>query len=232
MTIRPELLAAGPLPPRIARLPVDARGYPIPWFVDWLDGVPEFRAMDLLKWRQAIAQRRCWVCGDPLGQFLAFVVGPMCVINRTTAEPPCHRECAAWSAVHCPFLSRPHMVRRSDEDFPAGDAHMRSPGLPLARNPGVAVVYVTKSLTVFSPRTVTQQANAGLLIEMGDPLAIDWFACGRAATRVEVEQAILRGVPALFEMATQDRDPLGATRALDAAVARVREWLPPEVVRV
>ena len=25
-----------PLPPRIAKLPVDERGYPVPWFVQWL----------------------------------------------------------------------------------------------------------------------------------------------------------------------------------------------------
>jgi hypothetical protein len=35
----------------------------------------------------------------------SFVVGPMCGINRNSAEPPSHKECAQWSARNCPFLS-------------------------------------------------------------------------------------------------------------------------------
>src|SRR5262245_49848081 len=109
------------LPARMRKLPTDARfgGAPIPWFVDYTDdGVPEFRAMDRAKYRQAITLRLCWVCGEALGKWLAFVTGPMCVVTRTTSEPPCHLECATWSAQNCPFLSKPNMVRRH-EDVPA-----------------------------------------------------------------------------------------------------------------
>src|SRR2546426_12752289 len=62
------------LPPRLRKLRVDARGYPVPWFVAWIDGpdgpetVPEFRAMDGRKFRAAVKQRLCWVCGEPLGR--------------------------------------------------------------------------------------------------------------------------------------------------------------------
>ena len=59
-------------------------------------------------------EKRCWVCGDPLGVHLTFPIGPMCALNRTISEPPSHHECASWSARNCPFLSRPHMVRRED----------------------------------------------------------------------------------------------------------------------
>lgn len=222
--LRPELLNAGPLPARIARLPVDARGYPVPWFVAWLDGVPEFRAMDPVKWRRAVREQVCWVCGGTLGKHLAFVVGPMCVVNRTTSEPPCHRDCAEWSARCCPFLSRPHMVRRTDADTPT--VAEASAGFALARNPGVAAVYLTRSYEVFAPQLVTAQANAGLLIEMGAPTDVLWFAEGRDATRAEVEQSLAGGLPALADMAAQDPDPGGARRALDAWLARAQLWLP------
>ena len=61
-TLRPELDAAG-MPDRMKLLPIDDRGYPVPWFVDWIDGKPEFRAMDPTKWRRAVTEQRCWTCG-------------------------------------------------------------------------------------------------------------------------------------------------------------------------
>jgi len=108
-----------PLPDRMKSLPVH-RGYPVPWFVEWIDGVPEFRAMDFSKWQRAIRDKLCWVCGTPLEKkFVTFVAGPMCGINRTSAEPPCHLICAQWSARNCPFLSKPQMTRR-ENDLPEG----------------------------------------------------------------------------------------------------------------
>jgi hypothetical protein len=104
-----------PLPGRMLGLPVDKRGYPVPWFVDWLDGEPEFRAMDPEKWAKAIKRKLCWVCGQQLGTRFSFVLGPMCGINRTTAEPPCHLDCARWSARNCPFLTA-QMTRRREDD--------------------------------------------------------------------------------------------------------------------
>jgi hypothetical protein len=38
--LRPELTE---LPLRMRGLPLDERGYPVPWFVAWIDGKPEFR---------------------------------------------------------------------------------------------------------------------------------------------------------------------------------------------
>jgi hypothetical protein len=69
------------LPPRIAKLPVD-RGYPVPWFVAWVDGKPEFRVMDHRRLVRAIKESRCWVCGQKLGAIRAYVLGPMCAVNE------------------------------------------------------------------------------------------------------------------------------------------------------
>src|SRR6516162_8680773 len=133
-----------PLPVRMQHLPVDERGYVVPWFVDWLDGKPEFRAMDLNKFVRAIKQRRCWVCGERLGVNMCFVAGPMCGINRTSSEPPSDLVCARWSARNCPFLANPRMVRREDEVSLDGNAA----GLMIKRNPGVAMLWITRSYEI------------------------------------------------------------------------------------
>jgi len=105
------------LPPRIARLARDRRGFPVPWFVATIDGEPDFRVVDTPKLAVAIRQHRCWVCGEQLGVHLAFPIGPTCVANRVTAEPPVHRECAEFSARACPFLTKPRM-RRNAQGLP------------------------------------------------------------------------------------------------------------------
>lgn len=185
-SLRPEL---EPLPGRIGVLPVH-RGYPVPWFVDWADGVPEFRAMDPAKWMRAVIDRLCWVCGEKLGRFMSFVSGPMCGINRTSSEPPCHYECAAWSARNCPFLSRPNAVRRDNDGF--GDAST-VPGFGLTRNPGVVLLWTTKSYSLFG------DGRGGRLIRMGDPTSVEWWAEAKPATRAQVEESIRGGAAVALE---------------------------------
>ena len=109
------------MPSRIARLPTD-RGFPVPWFVAWIDGKPDFRVIAPGRVAEAVNKGKCWVCGGTLFGTRAYVVGPMCAVNRTSAEPPSHRDCARYSAKACPFLSRPTMRRRD-----AGHARGRQP---------------------------------------------------------------------------------------------------------
>jgi hypothetical protein len=189
-SLRPEVL---PLPARVQQLPI-ARGYPVPWFVEWVDGVPDFRVMNRARWRRAIEERRCWICGGPLGVHLAFVLGPMCGINRTTTEPPCHAACAEWAARACPFLSRPHAHRR---DLPPEQVNANQPGLPLLRNPGVTLIWYTRVYSLFP------DGHGNQLIEIGPADRVKWYAEGRPATREEVQHSIETGYPALLEVATQ-----------------------------
>jgi hypothetical protein len=215
--MRPELTDP---PPRIAKLPLDRRGYPVPWFVQWVNGEPEFRAMDPAKWRAALQERRCWVCGERLGSYLAFVIGPMCAITRTTSEPPNHRECAQWSVVNCPFLSRPRMVRRQDaltEEWARNVA-----GEYIDRNPGVAAIWMTRRFTIF------RDDRGKPLIQVGDPTAVEWWCEGHAATRAEVLASVTSGMPLLLAPAEeQDRlEGVGAVRELQAQTARVEAWYP------
>ena len=67
--VRKELL---PLPGALQHLEVDKRGYVVPWFVDWINGEPEFRAMDRAKFVRAIKDKLCWVCGGSIGRKYGF----------------------------------------------------------------------------------------------------------------------------------------------------------------
>jgi hypothetical protein len=211
--LRPELKD---LPERMQDLPIDSRGYPVPRFVQNRAGEPDFRFMSLEHWKRCVEQHVCWVCGDRLGVRIAFVVGPMCIINETTSEPPCHRECAIWSARFCPFLSRPHMVRREDEL--TAQARGNSAGCPILRNPGAAAVLMTRTYQLFD------DGGGRYLIQMGEPTEVLWFAEGREATRAEVEESIRTGMPSLEALARLEK---GGMEELARRRAGIEKWLPP-----
>ena len=197
-------LELGRLPDRIRHLPV-ARGWPVPWFVTWIDGAPDFRLADREKFHRAMKERRCWVCGQSLGVNLAFVLGPICGMTRTTTEPPCHLGCAEWSAKHCPFLARPQSRRRwDDERMPDVQAE-----IPILRNPGVTLIWVTHHYGQFPD----QQGRP--LLSLGPPVRVLWYAEGHRATRAQVEASVEAGLPALLELAyARDRaDPWAKAEA-------------------
>ncbi len=216
------------MPARIAALPRDGKGRPVPWFVAWLDddgheatpdtGTPDFRIVASGKLRDAIVGQRCWVCGGILGQFKAFVIGPMCAVNRVSAEPPSHRDCAVYAAQACPFLTTPQMRRREG----GKPATVEPAGTMIRRNPGVALVWVTRSYQQI------RDPQGGVLLRIGDPTETLWFAHGRPATRAEVTASIDSGLPILREMATQDGPK--AVRALERQHADALRLLPPATV--
>ena len=210
--LRPELKD---IPLRMEHLPLDERGYPIPAFVDIIEGQRDFRFMSLRHWSRCVREKLCWVCGDKLGGFLTFVIGPMCAINRTTSEPPCHRECARWSAQFCPFLSRPHMVRREDELSERAQENVA--GTAILRNPGATCIWVCRSYRIFD------DGKGRSLIEIGDPIEVEWWAEGRKATRAEVEESIRTGLPYLEAMAREDK---GALEELARMTRAIEPWLP------
>lgn len=204
-----------PLTKRIAALPVDERGYPVPFFVAWPNGKPDFRMADPDKIVACVKCKLCWTCGQPLGAHLAFPIGPMCAVNRTTAEPPSHLECALWSVKGCPFLSRPGMVRREDDRTREGAQNV--PGMMIKRNPGVILVWVTKRYDLFP------DGRGGVLFKVGEPEALTWWREGRPATRQECLESIQSGEPLLREACGSD---LGELVALGKAVDRAMELLP------
>jgi hypothetical protein len=137
--------------------------------------------------------KKCWVCGEPMGKYMSFVIGPMCGINRTISDPPSHTECAEFSAVNCPFLSRPLAKRRTDGVEDMDDAA----GFAIKRNPGAVGVWTTLSYKTFRPTA----GAPGILFEIGDPVSLEWYANGRPATS---DESVATGLPILVDMAKQD----------------------------
>lgn len=186
------------MPGGIQRLPLSSKGYPVPWFVDRKapkrDGEYDFRIMDGQRLKLAIRDKRCWVCGEPIRTAEStFVAGPMCGVNRTSAEPPCHEACAEWSVRACPFLAVPKRIRDA-ADLPAG--HVQA-GVGILRNPGVAMLWTTQKYQTWKP------PGAGLLFDIGEPVRVEWFAWGRAATRAEVTESVETGLPLLLKEAVR-----------------------------
>jgi len=192
-----------PMPPRIARLPRDHRGFPVPWFVAWIHGEPDFRVIEPDRLKQAYHGKRCWICGEPLGVFKVFVVGPMCVVNRVTSEPPSHRDCAQFAAEVCPFLTRPRM-KRNEKDLPE---ERSIAGMHIDRNPGAVAIYQTNAYTPF-------KAGDGVLFQLGPPSRIDWVAEGKPATREQVLASIDSGFPLLMDVAVKLDGPEGVKALL------------------
>lgn len=201
------------MPPRIAKLPRDERGYPVPWFVAWDKGKPVFPVADGAKFGRAIRQNLCWVCGEKNNEILAFVIGPMCGINRTSSEPPCHLSCALFAVQACPFLTKPKMGR---VECP-GIGEVEPAGVMLKRNPGCCGVWLTKRYETFC-------CDTGWLIKIGEPRLVHWFAEGRRATRAEVEASIDSGLPTLQALAFQDGPE--AESALAKATKEFLKYLP------
>ncbi len=211
--IRPDL---PPAPPAIRALPVDPRGYPIPWFVDVNEnGVADFRVIGYDRVGEAIRDRLCWICGQRLGPMNVFVIGPMCAVNRISSEPPSHLKCARWAVTACPFLTRP-MAKRNDRDMPD---HVPAPGIMIERNPGVALMWSCLDYETFRWRT-----DVGELFNIGAPVRVQWFAQGRSATREEVLESIATGLPALVEQAEAQGD--AAVVELATMLQAVRPLLP------
>jgi hypothetical protein len=184
-------------PPSIAKLPLDKRGFPVPYFVKWIDGEPDFRVADTARMHRCVRERRCWICGEKLGRMFAFAIGPMCSINRISAEPPEHPLCATFAVKACPFLSRPLATRPGIEDLKGRADYQAPAGIAILHNPGVTLIWHTLRYSL-------DHVDGGTLFALGPPQRVSWWREGREATREEVLQAIEKGLPLLRSAAEQD----------------------------
>jgi hypothetical protein len=200
------------MPERIKRLPISATGFPMPRFVHWQDGKLDFRGTGPDKMTMAVKRSLCWICGQPLGVHKAFLIGPMCAVNRCISEPPSNLECARYPARACPFLTTPN-AKRNAKDLP--EERVTSAGA-IMRNPGAVAVWITKAFTAF-------RHDGSVLFRLSEPERVHWFVEWRPATRAEVDRSIETGLPFLIgEAKRRGVDPAETLQEL----ARVQHLLP------
>ncbi|MBV9024497.1 MAG: hypothetical protein JO362_12075 [Streptomycetaceae bacterium] len=121
-----------PMPPRVARMPRNSAGRPVPGNTPWYEtadkdgpmavrrsadlgvhvaclcepgrGIPAFGDQCPYRQRQFMAQRRCAICTTSIKPTsrLLFIGGPGASFY---IEPPVHARCAAYALQVCPVLS-------------------------------------------------------------------------------------------------------------------------------
>lgn len=206
------------MPRSMQSRPRNEQGYPVPWFTPHNPetGTWDFRYMGQGKIEESVKHSLCWTCGERLSLPCAFVLGPMCAVNRTSAEPPSHVECAIYAAKACPFLARPKMERPSGHTgiVPQSDDNSIA-GIALMRNPGVALVWITKH-PVYN--------LAIRLFDIGEPERVKWYAHSRDATREEILESMDSGIPHLMKLAQEEGDE--AVAALHRQFDEAKELLP------
>jgi hypothetical protein len=107
-------------------------------------------------------------------------------LNRTSSEPPSHRDCAEFAVRACPFLTQREEERRT---IGLPDEITKAPGFGLPHNPGVALRWITKRYRPWQvPEEAIREAGAqpGARFEMGEPLVIECYREGRDATMAEI----------------------------------------------
>lgn len=216
-----ESIRGIPLPQNMLERPVSGKGFPVPYFAAKVGDDWDFRVVHPETTIRCMRLKLCWLCGQQLGRVKAFVVGPMCVITKTSAEPPSHPSCARYAAIACPFLASPRM-KRNEVDLPEG--HQPPAGVGIMRNPGVTAVLITETWDPFS------DGQGGVLIRMGRPTVVEWYAQRRAATQTEVVESIKTGLPALVEQCNKEETPAeqrAAFEELGDHLAAALLLLPP-----
>jgi hypothetical protein len=170
-----------PIPARVAALPMTSRGFPIPFFVERVPGAADldFRVMSAENMIRAVRRELCWVCGQKLGRFRAFVGGPLAAGQRLSAEPPSHSECAEFAARACPYLANPSGRHRAT-DMPE---HGPLAGVHAEAHPEVVAVLIGRAHEVL-------QSGGAPMFRMAEPVEVRWFRVGRPASRADVLAAL------------------------------------------
>jgi hypothetical protein len=164
--------------------------YIVPYFVSWYHkgkkvnedvpgAIPAFPIIDMSRASLCRRQNLCWVCGNKMGSFKTFVIGPVAALARQSAEPASHRDCALYAAQVCPFMVKGYdmLSERHATLLKQRDSTSVHPDIT-GTNPHLAVLWTTKSFTAFPidvPRGI-------YIYDLGEAVGVRFFHHGREAT--------------------------------------------------
>lgn len=153
------------IPERLRRRPLDSHGRPLAWVlgVDG-NGEPMQGVNDADKVFRCIIERRCGLCGEPLGWWVAFIGDDESVRQRVFVEPPMDPECARYALTACPYLAAGagFEVKRKREGVVAIQDRQR---------PARMALYLTRHFEFYPPPypPIIPAAKAG------PPKSVEWI---------------------------------------------------------
>lgn len=122
---RPDPAAVPGVPAALAARPRDPRrGLPIPPVNvhPGPDGAPsavDYTTINTVTSAELAAARRCSLCGDPMGYWVAFLGTPRAAELLRYTDPPGHSECMTAALMLCPHIASARH-RRARTDRPGG----------------------------------------------------------------------------------------------------------------
>jgi len=175
------------LPERIAQLPRDRRGYPIPFIVMRDDaGEPQFVVNDTRKVYEAMVRKLCGVCGQGLEAEVWFTGGASNALMNgdvgVYVDGPLHEECKTFAMEVCPHLA--HRMTKPVNLEPIR-RHMGEEGVRLRDAsvlPGVPTLFVAVKTARFKPARL----EGGLGWKVDKPfLRVEYWRGGQQLPRHE-----------------------------------------------
>jgi hypothetical protein len=131
------------IPTHLAHLAISS-GFPVPYFVKWIDGKPDFRVMDHAKVVECVDKRLCGICGKRLGEFGFFIGGPVSKETMLFADPAMHESCAKFGILICPFLNK---TKPLHSDRPVNCPHHKSASM-IPNRPEIMYMIKAKTRTI------------------------------------------------------------------------------------
>lgn len=158
-------------PKRMAALPKDPRGYPIPVlvYID-SDGKPDFRTTDIRKWIHAAKSRTCGICGEVMGRKIAFIGGPLTAKNRYFTDFAMHRDCAEYAVQVCPFIAARNFKYAEEYKEEEGVIKVVSSTMS-AQRPTKFIVGITTSYEIL-------RTDEGFVVRAGEWDELVWWENG------------------------------------------------------
>ena len=98
-------MSGPPVPTRLTHRPTQG-GLVVPWIsVELANGSFDLGNMHNTRVNTCFMERRCQICGDPIGRTVLFFLSTKALADRIAGEPPLHPECAAYSKLACPMVA-------------------------------------------------------------------------------------------------------------------------------